>query len=89
MSETIDSPLIMTETEAAARLRISRRSLQRLRLDREGPSFVQLTDNRIGYVEPDLRTWMQARTVDVPCPSPLNAPRPVHDRPADRMRPVS
>jgi predicted DNA-binding transcriptional regulator AlpA len=68
MSDTYNPLLLMTESEAADRLRISRRSLQRLRLEGEGPRFVKVTDSRVGYLDPDLRAWMQARTVDAARP---------------------
>jgi hypothetical protein len=60
-----DSGCILTEAEAAQRLRLSARTLQRLRLDGGGPSFVQLTPSgsRIGYTIAALDAWTAARTV--------------------------
>ena len=57
--------LIATEAEAARLLRLSARTLQRLRLDGGGPPFIPLTPSgaRIGYRIADLDTWLRARAV--------------------------
>ena len=59
------APLILTEADAAAMLRLSPRTLQRMRLEGGGPRFVRLTDGgaRIGYRVADLDKWLTARTV--------------------------
>ncbi len=54
--------LVVTEAEAARILRLSPRSLQRLRLDGGGPPFCRLSERRIGYVLADLTMWLSART---------------------------
>lgn len=53
--------IIVTETEAAEMLRLSPRTMQRLRLDGSGPAFVQLTQRRLGYRIVDLSDWTRAR----------------------------
>ena len=40
------APLVLTEDEAARMLRLSARTMQRLRLDGDGPRFVKLTGRR-------------------------------------------
>jgi predicted DNA-binding transcriptional regulator AlpA len=52
---------ILTEDEAARDLRLSKRTLQRLRLEGGGPRFVQLTEKRVGYRPADLDDWANAR----------------------------
>lgn len=55
--------LVLTEYEAAKLLRLSARTMQRLRLDGAGPRFVKLTGRRIGYAIGDLEAWVKARSV--------------------------
>jgi hypothetical protein len=56
--------LIVTEAEAATMLRLSVRTLQRLRLDGGGPRWVRLTDrHRLGYAIADLQAWVRARSM--------------------------
>ncbi len=55
--------LVLTEAEAARILRLSPRTLQRMRLDGGGPRFCRLTEKRIGYDIADLQTWVSARSV--------------------------
>jgi predicted DNA-binding transcriptional regulator AlpA len=57
----IDSRWIFTEAEAAKLLRLSRRTLQRLRIDGGGPIYVKLTASRIGYAFGDLEAWVHQR----------------------------
>jgi hypothetical protein len=57
------APLVVTEVEAGHMLRLSVRTMQRLRLDGDGPRFVRLTGRRIGYAISDLRAWVQARSM--------------------------
>lgn len=59
-----DNPsLVVTEAEAGKMLGLSLRTMQRLRLDGGGPSFVRLTDRRIGYSVEALQQWMRSREV--------------------------
>ena len=55
--------LIATEDEAATLLRLSPRTLQRLRVEGDGPSFVQLTGRRVGYAVAALEDWIKSRSV--------------------------
>lgn len=60
----VDIPaLVVTEDEAAKLLRVSVRTLGRLRVDGDGPRFVRLTGRRIGYAVADLEAWIRARAV--------------------------
>lgn len=53
---------IVTEAEAAHMLRLSLRTLQRMRAGGvEGPPFVRLTERRIGYRVADLNAWAESR----------------------------
>jgi predicted DNA-binding transcriptional regulator AlpA len=62
---TLPTPaiLVLTEDEAAKLLRLSVRTMQRLRVDGDGPRFVMLTSRRIGYAIGDLQAWVHARSV--------------------------
>jgi len=51
----------VTEEEAARLLRLSARTMQRMRLDGGGPVFVRLTDRRIGYTRAGLDAWIGER----------------------------
>lgn len=53
---------IRTEKEAAALLGISARTLQRWRAEGGGPSYVRISDRRLGYPEDSLRQFSAART---------------------------
>ena len=59
------APLIANEGESAKLLGLSRRTLQRMRLEGNGPAFVQLTPSgsRIGYRLVDFDSWLRARLV--------------------------
>jgi predicted DNA-binding transcriptional regulator AlpA len=69
--------LVLTEDEAARLLRLSARTLQRLRLEGEGPRFVRLTGRRIGYAISDLEAWVRARSVASTSEAGRPAGRPV------------
>lgn len=60
---SFNAHLVVTESEAAQMLRLSPRSLQRLRLVGDGPAYVNLTPGRIGYPLANLQAWLAARTV--------------------------
>lgn len=53
---------LLTEDEAAQRLRVSRRHLQRLVELGEGPPRTRLGDRRIAYPLDGLIAWVQQRT---------------------------
>jgi len=58
-----DSPLILTEAEAARLLSVGARTLQAWRLNGDGPDFVTLGVRRIGYQRSVLLAWIEARRV--------------------------
>ncbi len=53
--------IVIPEPEAARRLGVSIRTLQRWREDGDGPAFVMLGVRRIGYRPADLDAWVEAR----------------------------
>ncbi|WP_222184208.1 helix-turn-helix transcriptional regulator [Geminicoccus harenae] len=53
---------VLTEREAADRLRLSIVTMRRMRWAGSGPRFVRLSEKRIGYREADLNHWLEART---------------------------
>lgn len=55
--------LVLTEAEAARLVRLSPRTMQRLRLEGGGPRFVKLTARSIGYAIADLQAWVHQRSV--------------------------
>lgn len=60
---------VLSLNDAANRIGINLRSLQRLLADGTGPATVQLTARRIGVLEGDLARWLQSRKrghVDAP-----------------------
>lgn len=62
-TETVAPPSkLLSQDEAAASLRISRRTLQRLRASGAGgPPFVRIGDRRICYRASDLDAWLAAK----------------------------
>jgi predicted DNA-binding transcriptional regulator AlpA len=53
---------LRTQKEAANRLRMSLRQLQRLEKRGEGPPRTMLGDRRVGYTDHGLATWVERRT---------------------------
>lgn len=53
---------VLLPTEAAERVRLSRRTLDRLRVTGDGPKYLRLGCRRIGYREADLINWLASRT---------------------------
>ncbi len=51
----------LTQSEAAELLRISPRTLERMRLDGSGPQFRKF-GRRVAYSTEDIRNWANART---------------------------
>jgi predicted DNA-binding transcriptional regulator AlpA len=56
--------IVLNELDAARRLSMSPRTLQRLRLNGDGPRYVRLTPggSRVGYALADLKAWVAERT---------------------------
>jgi predicted DNA-binding transcriptional regulator AlpA len=61
-SETAAAFELLTEAEAAERLRVSQRHLQRLVELGEGPPRTRLGDRRIAYPLDGLTAWVRHRT---------------------------
>jgi excisionase family DNA binding protein len=53
---------LLTQSEAAKMLRLSERTLERLRLQGGGPKFVK-ANRSVRYREADLEAWIAARVV--------------------------
>jgi excisionase family DNA binding protein len=53
---------LLTQREAASALRLSERTLERLRLQGGGPLFVK-AGRAVRYRETDLEAWISARVV--------------------------
>jgi hypothetical protein len=51
----------LTQTEAAEILRLSPRTLERMRLEGSGPEFMK-AGRRVLYREQGLLSWLEART---------------------------
>jgi hypothetical protein len=64
-SETPASFELLTEAEAAGRLRVSQRHLQRLVELGEGPPRTRLGDRRIAYPVDGLTAWVRHRTASL------------------------
>ncbi|MGJ0510664.1 MAG: helix-turn-helix transcriptional regulator [Methylocystis sp.] len=52
---------VLTYGEAAKRIGIARRSLERLIAKGEGPAIVHITARRRGIMEADLEKWLLSR----------------------------
>lgn len=61
---SVRAPLVLTELEAADMLRLSPRTLQRLRLEGGGPRFMVLSLRRIGYPVAELEAWIAKNAVE-------------------------
>ena len=53
--------ILLTVDEAAARLKISKHTLNRWRVTGEGPPFVKYGPRLVRYVESELDNWAQER----------------------------
>jgi len=51
---------LLTQSEAACELRLSERTLERLRLTGDGPKFIKAS-RRVLYRLEDLETWIASR----------------------------
>ena len=54
---------LLTQREAALRLRLSERTLERMRVQGIGPRFVRLAKRRIAYPEQCVDAYIAARVV--------------------------
>ena len=54
---------MLTTHEASDYLRLSRRTLERLRVEGTGPKFVKMGRRSIRYRQSDLEGWLTARSV--------------------------
>jgi excisionase family DNA binding protein len=57
----MDRPLLLTQPEAADYLRLSERTLERLRVNGGGPRFIK-AGRRVLYRAEDIEAWVQSRT---------------------------
>jgi hypothetical protein len=64
--------LFLTESEAASLLRVSRRTLQRLRHRADGPPFNRLGDRRLVYPTRHLLAWADGRRIDLISQEPVS-----------------
>ena len=55
--------LLLTQRETASVLRLSERTLERLRLQGLGPKFVRCGRRAIRYQQSDLDEWIASRVV--------------------------
>ena len=51
---------LLTPSEAASRLGISHRTLERWRADHYGPPFINVGPRAVRYAPADLATWLRA-----------------------------
>ena len=52
---------VLTLDQAAQRASITRRTLERLRSEGEGPPTIQISKRRVGVAEGDLEAWLNSR----------------------------
>lgn len=60
IKQTTDFYLI--QSEAAELLRISERTLERMRLTGDGPPFMKVGARRVIYRQSDIESWLAERT---------------------------
>ena len=60
--KTHPEPLLLTETEAAKIIGFSPRTLQRWRIDGNGPKFLRISPRAIRYLREDLDSWIGERS---------------------------
>jgi predicted DNA-binding transcriptional regulator AlpA len=54
---------LLTQREAATALRLSERSMERLRVSGLGPKFVRVAGRSVRYRAADVEAWIAARVV--------------------------
>lgn len=59
---TADTTRYLTEAETARHLKASRRSLQRWRVDGNGPPFIRVGARRVLYDADAIARWTDGRT---------------------------
>jgi predicted DNA-binding transcriptional regulator AlpA len=59
-------PKVLSKREAADRLGISTRTLDRLMSDGRGPSVIELSPRRLGFLEADLDAFIARRRRPAP-----------------------
>ena len=62
VSKTQNEPLLLTETEAGKIIGFSPRTLQRWRVDGNGPKFLRISPRAIRYLREDLDEWIRERS---------------------------
>lgn len=58
----MSSEVLLTVEDAAARLKISKHTLNRWRVTGEGPPFIKYGPRLVRYEEPVLEEWARKRT---------------------------
>jgi excisionase family DNA binding protein len=58
----VSSEVLLTVEDAAARLKISKHTLNRWRMTGEGPPFIKYGPRLVRYREGALEAWADART---------------------------
>jgi len=58
---SVDPERLMTETEAAAFLGVTRRALQQWRLNGSGPKYVKISQRCVRYRRIELIKWSEER----------------------------
>lgn len=53
---------ILTQDEAANLLRVSPRTLERMRMTGTGPRYTRMSARRVGYRQSDIEAWLDANT---------------------------
>jgi predicted DNA-binding transcriptional regulator AlpA len=54
---------LLTQREAATALRLSERSMERMRVSGLGPKFIRCGGRAVRYRQSDLDEWLTARSV--------------------------
>lgn len=53
---------VLSEPQASELTGLSRRTLQRFRLEGGGPAFIRLSTTRVGYRQSVVDAWLSSRT---------------------------